>query len=81
MAGAGLRFRGNKKKFCPFTEGKIPVDEIDYKNIKLLRKYISENGKIVPARITGVANKYQHMIVAAIKRAREAALLPYTDRH
>ncbi len=78
---AGWRFRGSKKKFCPFSEGKIPGESIDYKNVKLLRKYISETGKIVPARITGVAKKYQARLVSAIKHARFLGLLPYCDKH
>lgn len=78
---AGWRFRGGKKKFCPFTEGKVPPELIDYKNVKLLRKYVTETGKIVPARITGVAKKYQSRLVTAIKYARFLALLPYCDRH
>jgi small subunit ribosomal protein S18 len=78
---AGWRFRGSKKKFCPFAEGKVPPELIDYKNVKLLKKYITETGKIVPARITGVSKKYQSRLVTAIKYARFLALLPYCDRH
>lgn len=77
----GFRFRGNKKKFCPFAEGKIPESAIDYKNIRMLKKYITETGKIVPARITGVSNKYQHKLATEVKYARYLALLPYCDRH
>ena len=75
------RMRSSKKKYCPFTEGKLPPESIDFKNIKMLKKYISETGKIVPQRITGVANKYQGELETAIKIARFLALLPYTDRH
>lgn len=75
------RIRSSKKKYCPFTEGKLPADSIDFKNIRMLRKYISETGKIVPQRITGVANKFQGDLEEAIKRARYLALLPYCDRH
>ena len=78
---AGWRFRGSKKKFCPFAEGKVPPKTIDYKNVKLLKKYITETGKIVPARITGVSKKYQSRLVTAIKYDRFLALLPYCDRH
>jgi len=68
-----------RRKFCRFTaEG---VTEIDYKDIGLLKNYITENGKIVPSRITGTSAKYQRQLSTAIKRARFLALLPYTDSH
>ncbi len=68
-----------RRKFCRFTaEG---VKEIDYKDIELLKGYITETGKIVPSRITGTKAKYQRQLATAIKRARYVALLPYTDRH
>ncbi len=68
-----------RKKFCRFkAEG---VDEIDYKDINLLKNYIMENGKIVPSRITGTSAKYQRQLASAIKRARFLALLPYCDAH
>jgi len=68
-----------RRKFCRFTaEG---VTEIDYKDIVLLKNYITENGKIVPSRITGTSAKYQRQLSTAIKRARFLALLPYTDSH
>ena len=68
-----------RKKFCRFTaEG---VAEIDYKDLNLLRQYITETGKIVPSRITGTKAKYQRQLATAIKRARFLALLPYTDNH
>ena len=68
-----------RKKFCRFkAEG---VDQIDYKDINLLRNYIMENGKIVPSRITGTSAKYQRQLSTAIKRARFLALLPYCDAH
>jgi small subunit ribosomal protein S18 len=68
-----------KKKSCKFTsEG---VVEIDYKDLATLKQYISENGKIVPSRITGTRTRYQRQLAVAIKRARYLALLPYTDRH
>lgn len=77
----GWRFSGSRKKFCPFTEGKIPPESIHYTNVKLLKKYISDTYKIVPARITGVSKKYQARLVTAIKHARFLGLLPYCDRH
>lgn len=68
-----------RKKFCRFTaEG---VEEIDYKDIEMLKNYITETGKIVPSRITGTSAKYQRPLTTAIKRARFLALLPYTDHH
>jgi small subunit ribosomal protein S18 len=68
-----------RRKFCRFTaEG---VTEIDYKDIGLLKNYVTENGKIVPSRITGTSAKYQRQLSTAIKRARFLALLPYTDSH
>ena len=68
-----------RKKFCKFTaEG---ITEIDYKDLNMLKQYVSESGKIVPSRITGTKAKYQRQLATAIKRARELALLPYTDNH
>lgn len=68
-----------RKKMCYFTANKMK--EIDYKDVGLLRKFIMENGKIVPSRITGTKAKYQRMLTTAIKLARFLGLLPYTDRH
>ena len=68
-----------RRKFCKFTaEG---VKEIDYKDLNTLRQYLTENGKIVPSRITAVSAKKQRELARAIKRARYLALLPYTDLH
>ena len=68
-----------RRKFCRFTaEG---VTEIDYKDIEVLKQYVSETGKIVPSRITGTKAKYQRQLAKAIKRARHLSLLPYTDAH
>ncbi len=68
-----------RRRYCRFTaEG---ITEIDYKDINLLKAYVSESGKIVPSRITGTKAKYQRQLSTAIKRARYLALLPYTDRH
>ena len=77
------RERGNnlfkRKKFCRFTaEG---VKEIDYKDVDILKDFIQENGKIMPARITGTKARYQRQLSTAIKRARFLALVPYTDLH
>ena len=65
----------NKRKFCPFSQPNSP--KIDYKDTKLLQRYISERGKIVPSRITAVSAKKQRELATAIKRARFLALLPY----
>jgi small subunit ribosomal protein S18 len=68
-----------RRKYCRFTaEG---IEEIDYKDLNLLKAYITETGKIVPSRITGTTAKYQRQLQSAIKLARFLALLPYTDRH
>ena len=64
-----------RKKTCPFSGAGAP--KIDYKDTKLLQRFISERGKIVPARITAVSNKKQRILANAIKRARFMALLPY----
>ena len=56
-------------------------DKVDYKDIELLKAYITETGKIVPARITGTKAKYQRQLANAIKKARYLSLLPYTDAH
>jgi|SRR6478735_132276 small subunit ribosomal protein S18 len=64
-----------RKKTCPFSGDNAP--KIDYKDVKLLQRFISERGKIVPARITAVSNKKQRILANAIKRARFMALLPY----
>ncbi len=68
-----------RRKFCRFSAEKI--EEIDYKDVELLKDFISENGKIMPARITGTKTGYQRQLSAAIKRARYLALMPYTDLH
>ena len=66
-----------RKKFCRFTaEG---IKEIDYKDLELLKQYITETGKIVPSRITGTSARYQRQLAVAIKRARYLALLPYSN--
>jgi small subunit ribosomal protein S18 len=67
--------RSRKKKRCPFTAAGIK--EIDYKDIDTLTKFITERGKILPRRITGVSAYHQKKLTAAIKRARHVALLPF----
>jgi len=68
-----------RKKICYFTANGI--DEIDYKDLELLKKFITETGKIVPSRITGTKAKFQRRLGEAIKLARYLALLPYCDSH
>lgn len=68
-----------RKKYCRFTaEG---ITEVDYKDLDILKSFITETGKIVSSRITGTKAKYQRQLTTAIKRARFLALLPYSDQH
>ena len=68
-----------RKRYCRFTaEG---ITHVDYKDLELLKTFITESGKIVPARITGTKAKYQRQLTKAIKRSRFLALMPYTDSH
>ena len=68
-----------RKKFCRFTAA--GVEQVDYKDVDTLKDFIQENGKIMPARLTGTKAHYQRQVDTAIKRARFLALLPYTDLH
>jgi small subunit ribosomal protein S18 len=70
-----------RKKNIYFAASNSDTNEIDYKDIDLLRAYTMENGKIIPSRITGTSAKKQREVALAVKRARFAALLPYTDQH
>ena len=65
------------KKICRFTQNNIKY--IDYKNVKLLNKFTTEQGKIIPKRITGTSAKYQRQLSLAIKRARHMDLMPYVS--
>ena len=67
--------RAPKKKICAFCLEK--TEEIDYKDIAKLKRFITEKGKIIPRRVTGTSAKYQRELAVAIKRARQMALLPY----
>jgi small subunit ribosomal protein S18 len=69
------RQRMGRKKVCYFTKNK--VEYIDYKDVELLKRFVSSNGKIIPRRVTGTSAKYQRELAVAIKRARQMALLPY----
>ncbi len=68
--------RRGKRRVCSFCVDK--VEEIDFKEVPRLKKYITERGKILPRRISGNCAKHQRMLTLAIKRARNIALLPYT---
>ncbi len=68
-------FRKRRKKTCYFTENKIQY--IDYKDVEMLRRFISDRGKILPKRVTGTKAGYQKELSVAIKRARHMALLPF----
>ncbi len=68
----------DRKKFCPFSQKNSPI--IDYKDIKLLSRYVSEKGKITPSRITNVSNSKQKELGRAIKRARFLSLISYTNK-
>ena len=67
-----------RKKFCPFSQKNSP--KINYKDVRLLSRYISEKGKITPSRITNVSNKKQKELSRAIKRARFLSLMSYTKK-
>ena len=69
-------YRRPRKKVCNFCVDKI--DEIDYKDVDKLKKYVSDKGKILPRRVTGTCAKHQRKVTTAIQRARHIALLPYT---
>ena len=68
-------FRGKRKKTCYFTDNKI--EKIDWTNVEVLRKFVSDRGKILPRRQTGTCSAHQREIATAIKRARIMALIPF----
>jgi len=74
-SGGARRPFFRRRKVCPFSGANAP--KIDYKDVKLLQRYVSERGKIVPSRITAVSAKKQRELARAIKRARFLSLLPY----
>ena len=74
-AGGARRPFFRRRKTCPFSSDQSP--KIDYKDVKLLQRFLSERGKIVPSRITAVSAKKQRLLAQAIKRARFLSLLPY----
>ena len=68
-----------RRRYCRFSaEG---ILEVDYKDVDLLKDFITENGKLIPARITGTKSRYQRQLTTSVKRARFLGLLPYTDKH
>jgi len=69
----------DRKRFCPFSKPNSP--RIDYKDVKMLLRFVSEKGKITPSRITNVSNKKQKELSKAIKRARFLALMSYTQKN
>lgn len=73
----GRRGRPRRRKMCYFTANGITY--IDYKEVDLLKRFISERGKILPRRVTGTSAKYQRKLTVAIKRARHMALLPFVS--
>ena len=72
---SGSDFRSKKRKQCPFTAAGIEF--IDYKDVETLSRFITERGKILPRRITGVSARHQKQLTSAIKRSRHMALLPF----
>ena len=76
--GGGSRFY-SRPKFCQFCADKTLT--IDYKKIDILRKYVTEEGTIRPRRQTGTCAKHQRSVAAAVKQARQIALLPFTGKH
>ena len=69
----------DRKKFCPFSQKNSPI--IDYKDVKMLNRYISEKGKITPSRITNVSRSKQLELSKSIKRARFLGLMSFTNKH
>ena len=68
-----------RRRYCRFSaEG---IKQVDYKDVSLLKDFITENGKLIPARITGTKSRYQRQLTTAVKRARFLALLPFTVKH
>lgn len=74
-AGYGRKVFFRRKKSCPLSGVNAPA--VDYKDMKLLQRFVSERGKILPSRITSVSHKKQRELAQAIKRARNLALLPF----
>jgi small subunit ribosomal protein S18 len=75
--GGARKGRAKRRKVCYFTANGIT--HIDYKDVELLKRFVSERGKILPRRVTGTSSKYQRKLTSAIKRSRQMALLPYVN--
>lgn len=75
---AGRRVFFRRRRGCPLSD--LPEKEIDYKNLKLLSRFVSEGGRILPSRITSVSAKRQRQLKKAIKLARNLALLPFVSK-
>lgn len=73
--GARPRRRFPRRKVCYFTM--IKAQYVDYRDVETLRRFVSDNGKILPRRVTGTCAKFQRLVTGAVKRARHMALLPY----
>ena len=73
----GRRSRRFSDRYRPRKYTKIPVENIDYKDLNLIRKFISDRGKMRSRRVTGLSRRHQRQLALAVKRARELALLPY----
>ena len=71
--------RFGRRKVCPFTTDPKLASQLDYKNPELLRRFITDRGRIVPRRISGVSARYQRILARQIKRARAIALIPYAS--
>lgn len=76
LVNQGMSLR--RRKTCPLKD--VPMEEINYKNLKLLNKYITERGKIIPSRVSGISAKKQRALSQAIKRARNLALLSFISK-
>lgn len=79
MQDDGPQRRDRHGKFCRFCQDKIA--QIDYKDEKRLQRFVTEQGKIIPRRVTGTCARHQRQLAAAVKRARQIALLPYVGKH
>ena len=76
-SGGGRRRRGLSDRGRPRKYARLNVDEIDYKDLTVLRRFISDRGKVRSRRVTGLSREHQRQLALAVKRAREVALLPY----
>jgi len=74
-----MRRRERSNKVCRFCQDKVV--KIDYKDERRLSRFVTEQGKIIPRRVTGTCARHQRQLAVAVKRARQIALLPYTGRH